>query len=755
MKILHILKHCRNSNGNVNVAVDLACIQSKNANEVFFASGGGDYEELLSEWGVQHLRIEQNQRKPFTLVKAVVSLFKLQRKYSFDVIHAHMMGGAVIGWIVSKFTGTPLITTVHNSFDWHSILMSLGKRVVAVSKAEKQFLLQKKVGKIFGPYKPEQVIVVLNGPNNSPRESFRKSADVKIENNSVITVCGLHKRKGVFDLINAFTKAIKNIDQPWYLYIAGGGPDELELKKLVKEIEMEHRIFFLGYVQHSKIFLDQAKIFVLASYAEPAGLVLAEARASRCALIATNVGGIPEMVDFGRAGELVEPGNPTQLGHAIHSLMIDENKLSMARIAAYEGSEYFNVDRMVEDYEKVYKQVCINKQAPYQVQEQIDGWVSNRANEFVDRVKGSSLPEAVRKQLYMSTDCAVCYVTDVNFMLPTLISAAGVRRFVSADKATIYIFAIETESERLKEINTFLAAKGIYGVEFIIMDKNCFTGIDWERANKTHVPLAALGRFFMDGLLPDSAKRIVYLDGDTWIKDDPSTLIETVFPEGKLAAVEDITFYCRNDITAHGKVTRSYLRALGIDGSNGYFNSGVFAAERRTWREISGEALNFFIKNTEACKFHDQSALNAVVGDRRMGLSPAWNFQTPYRYWNVDQKVNPAIYHFTQSQKPWTAPVEPWAHLFLPYEEKLASFAPLKLSVKRLSKAEIETANRGSRKLEQRLRWVYPVRLWQRRNMLETILQSSSLRREIAVDDNFRFRQMRSTQMVDPCVQKQ
>jgi hypothetical protein len=59
MKILHILKHCRQSNGNVNVAVDLACIQSKNANEVFFASGGGDYEELLSEWGVQHLRLSK------------------------------------------------------------------------------------------------------------------------------------------------------------------------------------------------------------------------------------------------------------------------------------------------------------------------------------------------------------------------------------------------------------------------------------------------------------------------------------------------------------------------------------------------------------------------------------------------------------------------------------------------------------------------------------------------------------------------
>ncbi|TPV98319.1 MAG: hypothetical protein USCAAHI_02243 [Beijerinckiaceae bacterium] len=94
-----------------------------------------------------------------------------------------MMSSAVFGYLASKLTGVPLVTTVHNSFDRHAVLMRAGRVVVAVSKAERDFL----VGRGF---KPGQVVVILNGPNGSPRESFGTPAGVVLATPSIATVCG-------------------------------------------------------------------------------------------------------------------------------------------------------------------------------------------------------------------------------------------------------------------------------------------------------------------------------------------------------------------------------------------------------------------------------------------------------------------------------------------------------------------------------------------------------------------------------------
>ena len=257
-----------------------------------------------------------------------------------------------------------------------------------------------------------------------------------------------------------------------------------------------------------------------------------------------------------------------------------------------------------------------------------------------------------------------------------------------------------------------------------------FTEIDWARANKTHVPLATLGRFFMDGLLPGATRRLVYLDGDTWITSDPSALIETTFPDGKFAAAEGMCFFCRHDFTAYGRFVRSYFRGLGIDGDKGYFNAGVFAVNRNTWRVIAAEALDFFKRSIDACKYHDESALNAVVGNRRLRLSPAWNFQTPYRYWNVEKNVNPAIYHLAQGHKPWTGPIEPWAELFPLYQKELSALSGLKLPVKSLAQSAIVAANAEARWQENKLTWLLPMRLRQRRTEISKILATSTLTRD-------------------------
>ena len=347
MRILHLIKHCQPSNGNVNVAIDLACGQARKGHRVVYASAGGHYDTLLDAHGVRRAEIRQGQdNNPFALAGNLAALVRLCRSFEPDVIHAHMMSSAVFGYLASKLTGVPLVTTVHNSFDRHAVLMRAGRVVVAVSKAERDFL----VGRGF---KPGQVVVILNGPNGSPRESFGTPAGVVLATPSIATVCGLHPREGVHDLLAAFRLLLPEFPN-WHFNIIGNGPDRAKLEALAIELGISGSTHFIGRVEAPQPLLRQSRIFVLASHAEPFGLSVAVAREAGCAIVAPAVGGIPEVLANGDAGQLVEPGRPDQFAKVLRRLMQDEEALRQWRTRAKNGAGYFTVDRVVEDYDKVY-----------------------------------------------------------------------------------------------------------------------------------------------------------------------------------------------------------------------------------------------------------------------------------------------------------------------------------------------------------------------------------------------------------------
>jgi glycosyltransferase involved in cell wall biosynthesis len=347
--IVHLIKHCGYGNGSVHVAVDLACAQAKAGYDVIVASGGGTFVEMLQHHGVRHILMRQDLRAPLSTVATVWRLLQLCRTEKPFVIHAHMMGSASAGYLVSLATGIPMVTTVHNSFDRHSIIMRLGDRVVAVSHAERKNLLAK-------GYPPEKVTVVVNAPNNSPREAFmHNSGPIELTRPCVAAICGLHRRKGVFNIIEAFTAVAKDFPD-WRLYIAGEGPDGDELRSQAKNSGLADRIIFLGFVAAPKTLFAQADIFVLASYADPGSLSIGEARAAGCAIIATAVGGTPEMLDHGRAGRLVQPGDPQALAAEFRLLMGDPALRASLQASAQAGAAAFDCDELVGRYDHVYRE---------------------------------------------------------------------------------------------------------------------------------------------------------------------------------------------------------------------------------------------------------------------------------------------------------------------------------------------------------------------------------------------------------------
>ena len=249
MRIVHLLKHGERGNGHVHVAVDLACVQAAAGHEVVFAASHGSYDDLLRSYGVEVVELP-GAGGAKGAARAATALLALTRRFRPDVLHAHMMSSAVIAFPVAKLTRVPLLTTMHNSFERHSMLMRLGKVVVAVSEAERRLLLSR-------GYRPKKVVTVVNGADGSPREGLDAEVGIgPLARPCVMTLCGLHPRKAVHDVVAAFGQVAAQFPD-WHLNVVGWGTERGRLERLAADLGVADSVHFLGSSPRPRPLLEQ------------------------------------------------------------------------------------------------------------------------------------------------------------------------------------------------------------------------------------------------------------------------------------------------------------------------------------------------------------------------------------------------------------------------------------------------------------------------------------------------------------------
>jgi glycosyltransferase involved in cell wall biosynthesis len=178
----------------------------------------------------------------------------------------------------------------------------------------------------------------------------------EIRHPAIITVGGMHPRKGIVDLLQAFSIVRKTCLEA-HLYLLGEGPCQEEYEALAKSLNLVGSTHFLGFRDDPREYLSAADIFVLASHSDPGPLVIAEARNAGCAIIATNVDGIPEMLDHGAAGLLVPPKDPATLAAAIDGFLTDRAKLKKYSDMARKNVERFTISRVCQEMDEVYREL--------------------------------------------------------------------------------------------------------------------------------------------------------------------------------------------------------------------------------------------------------------------------------------------------------------------------------------------------------------------------------------------------------------
>jgi glycosyltransferase involved in cell wall biosynthesis len=355
MRIIHLLNHTRRLNGHVHAAVDLSCAQREDGHAVAIASGGGDFDGLLDERGVERFAIDHT-RRPASLVASMSKLHKLVRTWRPDVVHGHMMTSALLAWPVAKVSGIPLVTTVHNEFEKSAILMGLGTRVIAVSDVVCASMRRRGI-----PH--SRLSVVLNGTIGSARKPRQHGPAVELSRPAILFVGGLHPRKGLGDLIRAFD-LVHARHPAARLYIVGDGPCRHQYETMAAALGCGTAISFAGAQSDPFAWMRGADIFVLPSLADPAPLVIPEAREAGCAVVATCVDGIPQLLEHGEAGLLVPPNDPSALATELIGLLDDHAKLADLRRRSQLRLDKLTIARVASETLDVYAQ-AIAKRSPW------------------------------------------------------------------------------------------------------------------------------------------------------------------------------------------------------------------------------------------------------------------------------------------------------------------------------------------------------------------------------------------------------
>jgi len=354
MRILHVLNHTQRLNGHVHAAVDLACAQSAHGHDVCVASGGGDFDSLLQKKGVKTVLVD-HKRSFANLAKALVHLRGHVRDFGAEVVHAHMMTSAVLAFPVCRLSGIPLITTVHNEFEKSATLMGLGTRVIAVSDVVGASMRKRGVPS-------SRLCVVLNGTIGSARADGRSEEPAALCSPSILFVGGLHPRKGLPDLLQAF-EIVHRSNPDAHLYIVGDGPFKQAYADMASQLACKSAITFVGPTADPYPYMLGADIFVLPSHADPAPLVLSEAREAGCAVIGTMVDGIPQLLEQGEAGMLVPPGDPQSLAGTLADLLERPDQIDAWKARSQVRLEYLTIDRVARETMQVYL-TALSKNAP-------------------------------------------------------------------------------------------------------------------------------------------------------------------------------------------------------------------------------------------------------------------------------------------------------------------------------------------------------------------------------------------------------
>ncbi len=300
-------------------------------------------------------------------------LARYLRRAKPDVLHTQLEFSNTLGSIAGKLAGIPTLTTLHTydnpapgsraesrlKWMWRS-LRYCSDQIIGVSNGTSQHHLHR------GKFDPNKVITIYNGLDLgrfapiSPAQKRAKRVEfnLPVEGFLLITVAVLRQPKGIQHMIDAMPATLQQLPHAHYL-VVGGGEYGAPLQTQAHELGLSDKITFIGVRQDVPALLPMADLFLHPTLDDALPTVLIEAMATQLPIVASAVGGVPEMVFDGENGCLTTPAQPNELADAILRIGNDPalaKKMGQAgkRIA----EEKFSIERQADQLAAVYRKLA-------------------------------------------------------------------------------------------------------------------------------------------------------------------------------------------------------------------------------------------------------------------------------------------------------------------------------------------------------------------------------------------------------------
>lgn len=325
----------------------------------------GRLAQQLEASGIPVIALHKKRGLDFGMLRELV---RILRQRNVDILHAHLFGAAFWGRLASRLAGVQCVFVhEHGMQPWRGSLHFFIDRALA-GLAQRYLFASEPVRDLYvrrTGVATEKCVVVANGvPCSEPGEQqdvLRSANGFSAHHEVIASVGRLSPEKDHANLIQAFSELSKKREQA-RLVLIGDGPERTRLEKLVSDLGLEPLVRFAGLQDDVQPWLAMADVYVQPSVREGLSLAILEAMGARLPVIATRVGDVDKVIDDGRTGFLVPPGNSHALAERMHEVLTMYEDLDRLRQAAHDlVQDRYSREAMVRFIERLYEEQMSNR----------------------------------------------------------------------------------------------------------------------------------------------------------------------------------------------------------------------------------------------------------------------------------------------------------------------------------------------------------------------------------------------------------
>jgi glycosyltransferase involved in cell wall biosynthesis len=337
-----------------------------------------DQLKTAKKQGIEIIDVPSLVRRisPINDVRALVALFRHIRKIEPHIVHTHTSKAGILGRLAAWLARVPtIIHTPHGHVFYGHFGRSLSKIFLQMEKllgkiTHHHIALTPEEGKDYlnlGVATSKNISVIHSGVDlNCFKRSATKSNpgknELAIPSDSLVVgyVGWLIPIKGVTYLVNAMAEVMQRHPNSLLVLVGKGdekGEEEVKLSKQVENLGIVDNVRFLGWRPDVGEIMSCFDIFVLPSLNEGMGRVLVEAMATGLPIVASRVGGIPDLVKHGENGLLVPPADEGALERAISDLLSDEARRKRMGETGKRICRPYSIEAMVEKIDDLYSRL--------------------------------------------------------------------------------------------------------------------------------------------------------------------------------------------------------------------------------------------------------------------------------------------------------------------------------------------------------------------------------------------------------------